>query len=527
MPDSSFDSPSVLSSTSPPDPSPARGPLLPPLLALLIGLWGLLGPAHAQPSTDVSVSDLDRVIGDAIENDAFDGGFWGVAVTNLRTGERLHLRNETQNFMPASNQKLLTTAAALDRLGPDFRYRTRLYTRGTVRDSVLDGDLVVRGAGDPTLGGYEQRRDPTQVFRAWADSLHARGIARITGDVIGDDDVFDDVALGIGWSWDDETFAYSAEMGGLAFNENVISMRVRGERPGRPARITWSPFNTDYVTVDNRSTTLARGRGIDEEYERIRGTNRFVVQTRVAAGRTEREDLAVHNPTRFFVHVLREVLQRRGIAVDGAARDVDEGDAKPAYASMQRVATYTSIPMREIVITINAESHNLYAEQVLKTLAVANPPTGTGLPPRSAALGSRAVQMTLGAAGIDTARVQIVDGSGLSRQNLISPAATTALLAHMWTHPDAGVSQAFFNSLPTGGRNGTLEYRFRAGAPANGNVRAKTGTLSNVSALSGVVSSARGTPLAFSIYCNHFVTKSSRVRRAQDAIVNALARLNL
>lgn len=499
-------------------------------VAIALGLWlGLVSlPAQGQPSTDVTLDDLRRVIDETVESDTYAGSFWGIAIVNLRTGERLYDRNDGRNFMPASNQKLLTAAAALDRLGPTFRYQTRVYADGPVRNGVLDGDLVVRGSGDPTIGGHEQRSDPLQVFRAWADSLKTRGITRITGDVIGDDDVFDDVALGVGWSWDDEAYAYSAEMGGLAFNENAISMRVRGQRPGQRARITWSPFNTNYVTVDNQTTTVRRGLGIDEEYERVRSTNRFRVATTVPAGVTEREDLAIHNPTRFFVHVLREVLERNGIAVDGRAVDVDDVATPPRYGArgMRQVASFTSIPLRDIVQTLNVESHNLYAEQVFKTLAVVDPPPRTGLPPRSAALGARAVKATMGAASVDTATVQVVDGSGLSRQNLVSPRALVQLLSYMWTHSDPDVSQAFFTSLPVGGRNGTLEYRFRGREPASGNVRAKTGTLSNVSALSGVVTSARGTPLAFTIVANHYVTRSSRVRRAQDVIVNALARLS-
>jgi D-alanyl-D-alanine carboxypeptidase/D-alanyl-D-alanine-endopeptidase (penicillin-binding protein 4) len=137
------------------------------------------------------------------------------------------------------------------------------------------------------------------------------------------------------------------------------------------------------------------------------------------------------------------------------------------------------------------------------------------------------VRKTLGAAEVDTSRIELVDGSGLSRQNLVQPRAMVRLLQHMWLHPDPAVSSTFYNALPKGGEDGTLSYRFQGTAPAHGNVRAKTGTLSNTSALSGYVSSEAGTPIAFSLFCNHHMADGDQVRSAQDVIVNTIARLPL
>jgi len=155
------------------------------------------------------------------------------------------------------------------------------------------------------------------------------------------------------------------------------------------------------------------------------------------------------------------------------------------------------------------------------------PDTDEDLSPGSSALGVKAVRETLVEAGVDTSRVQLADGSGLSRQNLVRPTSLVKLLRHMWDHPDPGVRAAFYDSLPRGGRDGTLKYRFQGAAPARSNVRAKTGTLSNMSALSGYVTSGAGAPLAFSVFCNHHLADSDQVRSAQDVIVNALARLPL
>ena len=493
------------------------------LIALLVG--SLSVPVHAQPGGDVpsgaAVDALARVIDDTLDAPTYAGATWSVMIAEAESGRVLYTRNGASNLVPASNVKLYTAAAAL---GPDFQYETRLYRGGPVRDGVLHGPLVVRGSGDPSIGGEASKDDPTSVFRAWADSLRAEGIRQVHGDVVGDDDVFDDEALGKGWSVDDTPYAYAAEIGGLAFYGNKIDLRVIGQRPGQPARIDWKPMRTGYVTIDNRSVTTRGGR-VDEDYRRRLGTNTICVGTRVPAGVVEREALTVSNPTKYFVHVLRDVLMQQGLAVDGAPVDVDDAPIKPRYddGNLQRVASTTSPAMRELVTVVNEESDNLYAEQILRTLAVHAASDTLDLPPGSAELGTRVVLETAARAGVDTARVQFADGSGLSRHNLVSAQATVQLLQYMWTHPDAAVREAFVASLPVGGRSGTIEYRFRGNAPAGGNVQAKTGTLSNVIALAGYVRSTDGTPLAFAIMSNHHTSKSSAIRRAQDVIVNALA----
>jgi D-alanyl-D-alanine carboxypeptidase/D-alanyl-D-alanine-endopeptidase (penicillin-binding protein 4) len=177
------------------------------------------------------------------------------------------------------------------------------------------------------------------------------------------------------------------------------------------------------------------------------------------------------------------------------------------------------------VTTLNRESSNLYAEQVIRTLGVEQPADSVDddVEIGSGEMGVEAAMRTYVRAQIDTSRIQFADGSGLSRHNLVTPRSVVTLLTYLWNHPDAAVKRSFYDSLPVGGENGTLEYRFRGTAQARGQVRAKTGTLSNASALSGYVRTADGTPLAFAILCNHHITDSDFVREAQDIIVNALA----
>jgi len=503
-----------------------------PLVVLLLAFAFVAGPIRAQaPFSETAASaQLTETIKDTLETKTFEGAFWGVHIVNLRTGTVLYSKNADRNFVPASNVKLLTSAAALEQLGPDYRYRTTVYADGPIEDGTLKGNLIVRGAGDPTIGGYEQREDPTQIFRQWADSLRARGITHIAGNVVGDDRRIDETPLGKGWSWSDISYAYAAEIGGLVFNENTINLRVRGREIGQPARVTWGPFETDYVQVVNRSRTIPYRKEEDEEYQRLMGTNTIHVRTRVHPNEWEKEAITISDPTRYFAHMLRTVLLREGISVNSHPADLDDTALSPRYdaPNVRRVASYTSTPLASIARTLNHESRNLYAEQLLRTLAVEVPPkTEEDLDPGSSPLGVKAVRETLVRAGVDTSRVQLVDGSGLSRQNLLQPRAIVQLLQHMWLHDDPAVSSAFYDSLPKGGEEGTLEYRFQGRDPARANVRAKTGTLSNTSSLSGYVTSERGTPIAFSVFCNHHLADGDQARSAQDVVVNALAQLPL
>lgn len=503
----------------------------------MIGLLILAGNAatavQAQPATDQQSprEHIRSAVTDMTEAEPYTGALWGIEVTNLETSERLFRHNSEHLFTPASNNKLLTAAAALRRLGPSFRYETGLYRDGPVRNGVLRGNLIVRGSGDPTLGGYEQRDDPTAVFRQWADSLKAAGISHIDGDILGDDDPFSDVPLGDGWSWNDVPYAYAAEVNGLVFNSNAIDLEVRGRRVGAPGRVTWSPFETDFVRVRNQSRTVPRDSASDEEYDRPFSDNTFTVRSRLHPNEVQEETLTITEPTKYFTHVLRSVLLREGISVGGRGLDVDDSPIKPHYRadSVQRVATYRSPPLQQIVETMNHESENLYAEQLLRTLAIVGAPdtTSVELTEGSADLGALAVRAELSDVGIDTSQVRMADGSGLSRKNYVSPRAMTRLLTHMWSDAPSDRSRAFYDSLPMGGREGTLEYRYGGGAAATGEVRAKTGTLTGASALSGYVNTTNGTPVAFVIFCNHHLAETEEVRAAQDAIVNALARLSL
>ena len=499
---------------------------MPRLVLVLLVLAASAAPVRAQASPEALRAAIDAILDDPVFADAH----WGVHVVDLETGETLVDRNAQKNFVPASIQKLFTTAAALDGLGPDFRYTTTLFADGTVRDSTLTGHLVVRGSGDPTIGdrrfedGYPRDGDPVALFRTWADSLKAHGIAAVTDHVIGDDDVFDDLELGNGWAWDDQLSPYAAEISGLSFNEGRVTVTATGTQAGRRADLAWEPLGTDYVYFINRTRTVGPSAGRDREIRRERGGNTFWIESEVPAGRALRQAVSVHNPTRYFVHVLRETLRAEGVAVEGDPVDIDDWRDKPDYARLRRIATHTSRPLAEIAALTNKESQNLYAEHLLKTLGALRCPTERPASEAcgSAAAGLRAARPLFERAGMDVATMRLRDGSGMSPYDMVAPEDVTALLRTMWTHPDPAVTEAFVRSLAVGGEDGTLAGRLRSGR-ARGNVRAKTGTVTGAKNLSGYVTTAGGTPLAFALLTNNFGTTPGRVTRAQDAIAQLLA----
>lgn len=495
------------------------------LAALLLAL--VAAPASAQRAPDALAAAIDAVL----DRPHFDDAHWGVHVVDLETGETLYARNAQKNFIPASVQKLLTTAAALDALGPDFRYTTTLWASGPVRDGTLDGHLFVQGSGDPTIGdrrfeaGYPTDADPTALFRAWADSLRAAGITAVTDHVIGDDDVFDDTELGNGWAWDDVPSRFAAEISGLSFNEGRITVTARGTRPGRRADLSWDPLDTDYVYFINRTTTVGARAGAERELRRERGGNTFWIEHEVPAGQSVRQTVSVHNPTRYFVHVLRDVLRDEGIAIDGDPVDIDDWREKPDYRRLRRIATHTSPTLAEIVALANKESQNLYAEHLLKTLGALRCPPDR--PARmdcgSAAAGLRAARGLFERAGMEVENLRARDGSGMSPYNMVAPEDVTALLRAMWIHPDPAVTDAFIASLAVAGEDGTVRGRMRAGM-TRGNVYAKTGTVTGAKNLAGYVTTAGGSTLAFALLCNNFGTSTRNVVRAQDEIAELLAR---
>jgi D-alanyl-D-alanine carboxypeptidase/D-alanyl-D-alanine-endopeptidase (penicillin-binding protein 4) len=463
-------------------------------------------PGAVAPSAEASLAaSLDSIFNDTL----FAGANWGVEIKSLRSGRVLYQRNEGKLFVPASNMKLVTGSVALETLGPDFVYRTPVVAAGTIANGELCGDLVVVGSGDPTIAADFHAGDARAVFRAWADSLRAHGVRRITGRIVGDDDVFDDVPLGRGWAWDDLADYYSAEIGGLEYNLGVVGITAAADTgPGAPPRLAMDP-QTAYVRVTNTARTAAAGTEEQIAVTRADTGNTFIVSGQIPADTaTVRNDMAVRNNTAYFVTVLRETLIARGIEVRGAAVDQDELPlAGRVLARGDTLFVQSSPPLREILVGFLKPSQNQIGEILLKTMGRTLRGQGT------AQAGIAVVDSAARAWRLPPRKLAQADGSGLSRYNLVAPQFLIALLEHMRQSPNY---QTFYAALPIAGVDGTLAGRMK-NTPLQGNVHAKTGTVSNVRSLSGYMQTAAGEPIVFSIIVNHHTLSSRDADRLAEA----------
>ena len=516
-------------------------------LALLAPACAKVPPVVAAPASPPSLLSsppspehvLSTASGDALRADLartfaspeVDHALWAVKVQSMETDEVFYSLNPRTLVMPASNMKIITTAVAAERLGWDYRYETQLLASGPVERGRLRGDLIVRGSGDPTInaptGEKDEKEEQGSVFDAWADQLRAAGINGIDGRIIGDDDAFDDEGRGKGWAWDDLPYGYATPGGALLHHDNVVELVVQAGRvPGAPVSIELRPTGSGLVLV-NRVMTSPTDGDFTLQLRRMPGQPTLAVTGRVPAG-TEpfTQTASVDNPTEFFVRALRETFVSHGIEVNGPAVDVDTIAAArgpenqdhrsdiPVSGSVDHVlVSHLSPPLSEIATALMKPSQNLYAETLLKTV-------GAGAGPGTTEAGRESVREVLTAWGIPPDAYIIADGSGLSRYNYVTAGALVTVLQKMHDLPRHAA--AFEATLPLAGRDGTLDSRMK-GTLAEGNVRAKTGFLANVRALSGYVSTRDDELVAFAIIANNFDVPPQVIDDLIDRAVERLA----
>lgn len=456
--------------------------------------------------------DLDALV----RSPEWAGANVGVAVLSLETGETIYRHDAEKYSVPASTQKLFTTATALATLGPSYRYRTQVYLQGDLQpNGEFVGLIIIRGSGDPTLS-TAFGRDPVSVVDRWAAALDSIGIRSIRGTIIGDDDVFDDVEYAQGWSWDDFVYSYAPQVGGLGIADNAVRMEVIAPPRARDVPIVRLVPETDYVRIVNAVQVVdSTGRTDVKPYRDFRSNVVDLVGTVAMLPRTDtaRVSVSVDNPTLYLLSHMRSALQRKGIRFRGSVADIDTWNDTIDYGQCRLVIDDVSPPLSEIVKVINTTSHNLGAEVLFKTLG--REIGGEG----SFDKGAEVVRRHVLAEGIAGPDIVIVDGSGLSRLNLCSPHQLVALLSHAFRAPWAA---AFKASLATAGTRGTLRQRL-VGTRAEKAVAAKTGGMNNVSNLAGYVTTRDGEPFAFAIMMNHFIVQPTMAQNLQDLICMRLA----
>jgi D-alanyl-D-alanine carboxypeptidase/D-alanyl-D-alanine-endopeptidase (penicillin-binding protein 4) len=469
-----------------------------------------IAPAPSARPAPPALAALTRDIDAVLAAPALQHGYWGVLVKSLKNDETLYALNPRKLMMPASNMKIVTLAAAAEKLGWEHRYETRLLAAGSIRNGALEGDLVVVGAGDPSVIDGESS---ARIFDDWAAELRTRGVQRIDGRIVGDDNTFVDQGLGFGWSWDDLPDDYAAGVSALQFNENAVRVTVMpGPAAGDTAGIAVAPA-TNALSVRSSVVTGAANSAAKIEAHRLPGSAELELRGSVPLGSAPiTRVVSVDNPTLFFVSALRHALIARGIDVRGAAVDIDDLADPPSRSTSSPLAVYRSAPLSTLAVRLMKISQNLYAETFLTTLSAAAP--------ASAAAGRMAAQAVLAPWGVSEAGLIQRDGSGLSRYDYVTPEALVTILAHVYR--DERMRGPFESSLPIAGRDGTLSNRMK-GTAAEGNARAKTGSMANVRALSGYVTTGDGEPLVLSIIANNFETPADVITRAADDIVVRLA----
>ena len=453
----------------------------------------------------------------------FRTALWGILIVDPEKHDTLYAHNAAKLFIPASNQKLVSSSVMLEQLGPEYRFRTTFAAHGTALNGTLTGDLAVIGRGDPTMSDRMMNGDAMNAMRAIADSLSLRGIRHVTGNVVAVGDAFPGPIAGAGWPWDGLDGASFAGVDELLFNEGLSTIRVRsGASIGDPAVVETRPAKT-FPNVRVTAATVARdtgaalgtGRGarggtgtrVSAYHDTL--TSAVVVRGQIALGDSATISFPQHDPNTAFVAALTEALGERGIVVD---RQATAWTQNPQVDSL---FTVLSVPLREILPAIMKPSQNQIAEVFLRTLGLERAGVGT------ADSGRRVVERQFAEWKIPSDAFVVRDGSGLSRNDLISPEAIVSILEVM---RHSANFQLFFDALPIAGVDGTIRTRMRD-TPAQGNLHAKTGTLSMVRSLSGYVRTADGRLLEFSMLCNNWTTPQAAVDRVQDAIGAALAQL--
>jgi D-alanyl-D-alanine carboxypeptidase/D-alanyl-D-alanine-endopeptidase (penicillin-binding protein 4) len=509
-------------------PSPRPFQILCLLLFAALAARGAWGAEAKQTSRRPS---LARQVESILRRSEARRGHWGIEVVRLRDGKILYTRDAGHLYLPASNLKLFTTAAALEKLGPDFVFRTTVEADSSPDAEGRVQDLFLVGRGDPGLGnrvvpgllpvGSEESAEA--VFQELAEQVAAHGVREIAGNLVADDSYFLFEPYSHGWEEEDLQWGYGAPVTALAFNDNALLLRVRPAAVvGGQAEVRLEPI-ADYYQLNNRVETAAAGARKQIYAERPPGSMQLDIWGEIPLDAGEDLDaVSIADPPQLMGELLRRALEARGIVVRGRVEvrhstrleAAMATDPFPQPAPRVVLAEHASPPLAEEIRTINKVSHNLHVEMLLRTLAHEVKNYG------SLTVGLEVLQEFAAQVGIQPEAAKFSDASGLSRQDLVAPHAIIQLLEYMAASPRFKI---FLDSLPVAGEDGTLENRFR-GPPLRGRIHAKTGTMEHTNALSGYMDLPSGERLAFSILGNNDPLKSAQGAAVLDRIVLVIYR---
>ncbi len=471
-------------------------------------------------------------------------GFWGVEIVSLDSGKTLYSYNGDKLFTPASNTKLFTTATAFALLGSDFKFHTTVETAGTIdKHGRLDSDLVIVGRGDPNLSGRtlpynlrtERKLPPIVALENLADQLVQKGLRYVDGDIVADDSYYAFERYGEGWAQDDLVWEWGAPVSALTINDNVIFVSILpGDRAGERAFVDITPF-PEYYHIDNRIITTPTGTNPRKIYiNREPGSNQLTLWGNIPVDDPgANEALSIEDPADFTAKLFRELLEKRGVTIYGrpkthhtelaslstlsitttaSAGGGSDRLASPATRLPLVLGDFDSQPLSADLRVINKVSQNLHAELLLRLLGKEKGTAGT------VEGGLEVERSFLAQAGIRPEEYIFYDGSGLSRQDLVTPHAIVKLLIYAHQQP-WGASYA--DTFPVAGVDGSLVERFTKSS-AQGRIQGKTGSLDHVNALSGYLTTAKGEHIAFSVLSNNHNLTNKRAIETIDSIVQSV-----
>ncbi len=490
---------------------------------------------------------------DIIMQQESKGVHWSISVLDEQ-GQPLESWNKQKWMVPASNMKLITSAAVLEELGGEFRYKTPIYVRGYLDDSTWVGDLMIVGKGDPSISGFLFEKNRYHVFEQLRKLLKNAGISNWTGQWIGRLGYFDAEIYPKGWDWDDLNFYYGVEISELSFNNNAVDLEVLAEGAvGATPQISWFPKQSDYIHFINEQRIAPAHTKYDEYYRRSWQTNKLYLASSLPQGYKETESLAIYNAPAFFMDSFVDYLEANrmedvvpyrapyrierwwpdvlepstnksliGLASEQLGTALWSGYPPNWYSTdtvsdpmtgWEYLGAVESPELHKLITWLNKESDNFYAEMLLKTLSAETQPS-----PGSTSDGIKKVREILGSMGLDTTYVVMRDGSGLAGGNYLTTSLLTDLLFSMHHSSNA---HDFRASLPVMGVDGTLHYRMKS-SPLRGMVQAKTGYVGGARSLSGYLTTALGNTLIFSMSANNFASKVSTIDAVHEKILTYL-----
>lgn len=488
----------------------------PPLRTIILEKESIYSAFSQQPPDPVNESaTIAEKINSILQNPRLDGVITGISVRKADSGELIYSHNGQTQLRPASNLKLLTTATAMEVLGPDYQFSTEILTDGKIKKGVLHGNLYIKGKGDPTL----LQKD----LEAFALKLKKKGIKKIQGDIIGDDSWYDDVRYSQDLIWSDESYYYGGQISALTispdedYNAGSLILDVEpGKKAGAPPIMEIKP-KSDYVEIVNQAKTVAKEKPEPDDLSIVRehGTNRIIIQGDVPLETAKtRVEMAVWEPTDYVVNLMGVALKDKKIAWNGKERTGITPESAVVLVSKK------SMRLQDLLIPFMKLSNNIHAEILVKEMGKVIHDEG------SWASGLAVMEVTLADFGLNIDQILLRDGSGISDKNLLPPNELTKLLFEV---QKKSWYPAFEASQPIAGEpgkmvGGTLRYRM-TDEVLKGKVKAKTGSLTGVSTLSGYVTNTNGEKLIFSIMMNNYIQGS--MSKIQDEICQMLAEATL